>query len=502
MNENNWVARMRGAAADGLVHAFAEPAVRRGMIGSALIAVGSITPAFLPENSPWWELFGSIQHFWLTKLLGTLAALAGVALVMQAWMALRPRSGAPIVDFRAVLLLWSFPMLLAPPVFSHDAYAYAAEGEMISQGINPYEQPVAMMPGRWADQVVETWRFTRAPYGPLALQLNHLVVNVFGHSPYWSASVGMRVLAILGVVAVAATVPSLARRLGVDPRLALWFGIVNPLTITHLIGGLHNDAIMIGFVALALFVASKGRLLVGCVLVSAAAAVKIPAILAIVPVALLALPVLEPATTRWRRFWQGTWRVAVGTVFMGVTFVFITLACGLGWGWIEALNVPGMVFTMAPSTMIGDALQQAMYLLGYVEAAAQVTRVVRIIGIALGVVAILALYVRYTPQRPMTFLPYASLALALASPALHPWYFTWILVFLAFARPGLQVTRVTAWLSILLLAYSSINFAIRNESFALAGAALLAFGWLLWGQDRRQFRAEAEEAREVTASST
>lgn len=486
--------RSRSAATDALVRAFAEPAVRRGMVGAALIAVGSITPAFLPENSPWWELLGAVQHFWLAKLLGTLAALAGVALIMQAWMALRPRPAAPVVGFRAVLVLWSFPMLLAPPVFSHDAYAYAAEGEMISEGINPYQQPVAMMPGRWADQVVETWRFTRAPYGPLALQLNHLVVNLFGHSPYWSASVGMRLLAILGVVAVAATVPPLARRLGIDPREALWFGIVNPLTITHLIGGLHNDAIMIGLVALALFVASRGRFLVGCALVAAAAAVKIPAILAIVPVALLAWPVLAPAGTRWRRFWQGVWRVALGTITTVLMFVFITLACGLGWGWIKALNVPGMVFTMAPSTMLGDALRQALYLLGFGEAALGITRIVRMIGIGVGATVIAFQYIRYTPQRPMTFLPHASLALVLGSPALHPWYFTWIWVFLAFARPSLPVTRITAWASILLLAYSSINFAIRNEAFALAGSALLAFGWLLWGQDREQFRRSGPRA--------
>lgn len=484
--------RARAVVTDGLVRAFAIPAVRRGMIGSALIAIGSITPAFLPENSPWWALLGGIQHFWFAKVLGTLAALAGVALIMQAWLALRPRPGSPIVGFRAVLMLWSFPMLLAPPVFSHDAYAYAAEGEMIHQGINPYQMPVAMMPGRWADQVVETWRFTRAPYGPLALQLNHLIVNIFGHSPYWSASVGMRLLMIAGVVAIAATVPALASRLKVDPGLAMWFGIVNPLTITHLIGGAHNDAVMVGLVALALFVASRGRLLAGCALVAAAAAVKIPAILAVVPVALLALPVLTPAATRWRRLWQGTWRVALATVLMGVMFVFITPVCGLGWGWIEALNVPGMVFTMAPSTMIGDGLQRGLYLLGAFEAASGITRTVRIIGIVVGVITILALYVRYTPRRPMVFLPYAFLALALASPALHPWYFSWTLVFLAFARPNPMVTRFTAWASILLLAYSSINFAVRNESFALAAAGLLAFGWVLWGQDRAQFRREED----------
>lgn len=487
------ISDLRARATAGLVRAFAVPAVRRGMVGSALISIGSITPAFLPENSPWWVLLGAVQEFWPAQLLGTLAALIGVALIMLSWLELRPRPGMRSIGFRPVLLLWSFPMLLAPPIFSHDAYAYAAEGEMIHQDINPYEMPVAMMPGRWADQVVETWRFTRAPYGPLALQLNHLVVDVFGHSPYWSASAGMRVLVLVSVLAIAVTVPQLARRLNVDPKLAMWFGIVNPLTITHLIGGAHNDAVMLGFVALGLFVASRGRFLVGCAFVAAAAAIKIPAILAIVPVALLAWPVLNLGQTRARRLWQGSWRVAIATVVMGVMFVFITLACMLGWGWIEALSVPGMVVTMAPSTMVGELVRAGMNLMGLFAQAQLATQIIRVLGILVGAAAIIWMYLKYTPEQPMKFLPYAFLALALGSPALHPWYFSWVLVFMAFAHPSLMITRITAWGSILLLTYSSINFAIRNESFALAAAGLIAFAWLLWGQDREQFRRETEE---------
>ena len=58
--------------------------------------------------------------------------------LMDAWFSLRPRPGGPQVDARAVLFLWSFPMLMAPPILSHDSYAYAAEGYMIHSGLNRY----------------------------------------------------------------------------------------------------------------------------------------------------------------------------------------------------------------------------------------------------------------------------------------------------------------------------------------------------------------------------
>lgn len=488
------LAATKSSIAEALVEAWSVRAVRRGMLGTLLIAVGSLTPAFLPDNSPWWNVIRSpVLTWWLSRIL-TVLALLGILLVMDCWFSLRPRAGAPKVNYRAVLFLWSLPMLMAPPIFSHDAYAYAAEGYMIIVGANPYEMGPGMLGGRWAEQVAGDWRFTRAPYGPLDLRLNELVVRIFAKSPYWSASLGMRLLTCLGLVSVAATLPDLARRLRIDPKKAMWFGLLNPLTITHLVGGAHNDAVMLGFISLALYLAIRGRFLIACALIAAATAVKLPGILAIVPVALLALPIRHRSDKRFTELVQAGWRVALGTAVTVIAFVFITLACNLGWGWIQAINVPGMVITISPSTMVGEFLRGALNLFGQYRLALEVTRIVRIVGMVVMVLVILFFLIRDAPRRPMRFLVLSFVALALGGPALHPWYLTWAAAFLAFARPSSTFVRMASWASIMLLSYSAVSFTWRNDLLAVGIAAIAAFAWIIWGNDRTHFREPKFEA--------
>lgn len=472
-----------------LEEAFSVRHVRRGMIGTLLIALGSLTPAFLPANSPWWRVLGIFQRFdWLAPSLGTLITLVGIVFVMESWLRMRPDRYPRHVDFRAVLALWSLPMLMAPPIFSHDAYAYAAEGYMLHVGLNPYEMGVGMLQNRWSEQVVEVWRFTQAPYGPLSLQLSHLMVVLSGHSPYWSSAVGMRALSAIGMICVAWCVPPLAERLNVDARMAMWFALVNPLTITHLIGGAHNDAWMIGFVAFGLLAAARNRFLLGCVLVACATAVKLPAVLAIVPVAVLGLPAPRAAENFFVRLWQTGWRVALGTVVTVVSFVFISLACGVGFGWIGAINVPGKVSTISPPTMIGEVLRMVLTATGHYQAAVDIVSIVRRIAMVAATVVIAWLLVRVAPRNPLMFLCYAWVALILGSPALHPWYFSWPAVVFAFARPRRTALRVAAWGTILLLSYSSVSFSWRNDALALGVAAACAFAWVIWGHDRENYQ--------------
>ena len=113
-----------GAAVEG---AWAVPAVRQGTWGSGLILVGSLTPAFLPADN-------AFDHIWLLRqlqfgagrVLATALLLLGVFILFRAWLRLYPRDDGVDVS-RATLALWGLPLLLAPPLFSSDAYSYAAQ---------------------------------------------------------------------------------------------------------------------------------------------------------------------------------------------------------------------------------------------------------------------------------------------------------------------------------------------------------------------------------------
>src|SRR5208283_2768090 len=75
-------------------------------------------------------------------LFGLVAVYGGLVLLARVWYGmLKPlarRPGVPIHYLAWILVLWSIPMLVVAPIFSRDVFSYAAQGEMMSRHINPY----------------------------------------------------------------------------------------------------------------------------------------------------------------------------------------------------------------------------------------------------------------------------------------------------------------------------------------------------------------------------
>ena len=69
--------------------------VRLGFVGTTLIALGALSPAYLPRNSPWWQMLTDAQiSGWPARLVGTTLTMAGLFLLLDAWFRLRPRPDA------------------------------------------------------------------------------------------------------------------------------------------------------------------------------------------------------------------------------------------------------------------------------------------------------------------------------------------------------------------------------------------------------------------------
>lgn len=493
--------RLRRAARsrwDQLAYAWSVPHVRRGTLGTGLIAIGSLTPAYLPRNSPWWPLmrWAHLDNA-PARFVFNLLVLLGVALLVQGWFRLRPDSGSDTpqayhqLRHWAVLVIWGAPFILAPPIFSHDAYSYAAQGWMIHNGVNPYEVGPGTLPGAFADQVAWVWRFTPAPYGPLALQMSHWLVDLTGFDPYWAA-LAMRIPALIGVSLIGLLVPRIASMMKVDPAFAAWFAVLNPVLVIDFIGGAHNDSLMMGLVVLAIWVSFVLRpgWLIGAAIIGVAAALKQPAFLAAYALPLIRRP--------WRNWSSSELAVVVGRVLLSFgiaigVFALISVATGLDFGWLNAVDVPGSVITVSPFTVIGQGLKLLFDLFGWHSAGLAAVRVSRTIGLALIVAVISWLALTRARRRPMSFLSWSYLAVALFSPALHSWYVLWGGLLLPLAKPSPKVVRWAVGTTIVLLSYAAVNISLRNESIALGVAALAAYAWMFYMHERRVGRRKRPE---------
>ncbi|RRD50347.1 polyprenol phosphomannose-dependent alpha 1,6 mannosyltransferase MptB [Arachnia propionica] len=474
MTSPSWLAGLW----ESLRGAFQQRAVKFGLLGSVLLVAGSLSPAYLPRVSPLTRFMASLGFDGpISKTVGTVFTMVGLALLMEFWLRIRPArreaQGLPQLRHWAVLVIVGTPMLVAPPIFSHDAYSYAAQGWLLHNNLNPYLVGPGLLPGQFADQVAWVWRDTPAPYGPLALRMSHWLIELVGLDPYWSAVI-MRVPALIGVGLIGWCTPRIARRFGINPAAASWFVLTNPILIIDFIGGAHNDSLMTGLMVLGIWVTLQQRTwLWGGAIIGVAAAIKQPAFLAAV-----ALPFLLVPWTSWRPrdVVNAAGRALLSLGISVAVFAALSLATGLGFGWTNAVNVPGMVDTVSPFTVLGHLIQYPVNLLGLDPGGRTVIRTLRSLGLVVAAIGIVWIAVKHLGRRPLHFVSWSFLLFAFCAPAIHSWYVLWGGVLFPVTRPRTKVLRTAIVVTGVLLGYAAMNFALRNGAWLLA----LLLMWTLW----------------------
>jgi hypothetical protein len=377
--------------------------------------------------------YNPVPGQWL--FLGVVAVYGGIVLLLRAWYDIvkltSRRPGIPVARLVPVFAAWVLPLLIVAPLFSRDVYDYAAQGEMMSHGINPYLYGTSVLGSTPFSALVDPlWRNVSSPYGPLFLVIDGWIVTVAHHN-LLLAVVGLRFLALGGVVLFAAAVPSIARSFGRDPATAFVLAALNPLVLLHLVTGAHNDALMLGLLVAGYALARRGRPVLGIVLCACAAAVKIPALIGAVYIG-------------WE--WLGDGRsirerirpVATAMVIALATMVGISEAVGLGWGWISGLTNPDTVRSwLDPATGIALVLGHLVTLAGLGQHTHGILTVLR--GSAFFLAALVSLWLLVRSERigPLRALGWSLLVIVVLSPVVQPWYLSWGFVFLAPIAEGL-----------------------------------------------------------------
>ncbi|MEU6879766.1 polyprenol phosphomannose-dependent alpha 1,6 mannosyltransferase MptB [Streptomyces sp. NPDC046712] len=469
-----------------------------GAVGSLAVAVGGYTAGTLPVREPWglWAPRGS-----LVTVTGAVLAYLGLTLLVAAWWRYGVLLARGVRDARervlATLGWWTAPLVLAPPLYSADVYSYIAQGAMVLEGYDVYGAgPSVLGAGDLgvdaAASVGGHWTDTPAPYGPIFLVLAQGVVKLTG-GEIVPAVIGMRLIALgalaLIVWAVRGMVAGAGRRGdgggdgclggGGDGRGdgclgesgALWLAALNPLLLIHVVGGMHNDGLMIGLMLSGVVLAARGRWVVGCVLVGLAMMVKSPAAVALLFIGVM----IARRDGGVRGVVKGL--VGPGLVAGGVA-VGATVVAGTGFGWLRTQSVAGSIHTaLSVTSDVGLGLGLLV-----ADDPEPVKGVVQKLGLlaALAIIGSLAWRAWKGRIDPVLGLGLSLVALVALSPMVQPWYLLWGTAVVAAVAWDTRVGQVLGVVSAALVYETAPSGHTPWYGFVVAGLVLAA--GLVWGR--------------------
>lgn len=444
------------------------PAAGWVLLGLASSVVLMVTGGRLTAGFHWW-LRPAIHPITLERAI----FYAGMAGLVIAWLGLARVARAERHKPRwvaAVAFIWCLPLLVGPPLFSHDIYSYLAQGTIAHLGLSPYRYTPVVLGRLGHPQVLQAvdpfWRRATAPYGPLFLGIISLIVGLTG-SNVVAGVVLIRLFDLIGLVLLAVFVPRLARRMGTDPVRAVWLAVASPLILLQLVAPGHNDLLMAGMLAMGVAVATEGRPLLGIAVCMLAATIKLPAVAGAVFIAV--------AWLRAAPSWRVRAELAAKAIAVAVAVAAaVTLVTGFGVGWISTslFSTPGKVrLAVTPATDISFTIAK----LGSDLSFHDVEPVLRTLMLIATVLAVLALLGRTRWRTLIPCLGLALIAAAIGGPALWPWYLAWGLALLA-------AWKVTQNSRVVVIAIIVASFLVKPDGILLlsrGSSPVVAVIWVL-----------------------
>lgn len=479
-----------------------------GLMGTIFIAVGGLGGGALPVVDASATSFASLPlGAWMGRMMlaSSSLVLVGVAFLVVSWLfmgAFVGAGGGPSRVTVSVLLrtlgAWILPLVFTAPLFTQDIYSYLAQGAIVARGMDPYSAgPVELLGHEdpLARSVPFIWAESPSPYGPVALGISAVISRLTGTSIFWGV-ICHRLVALLGLAAATWAIVALATRCGVNRSAAVWLGALNPLVVLHLVGGIHNEAVMMGILLVGLELGLRGvdrlgdtssrasgwgLLVVSGVLISCAGMVKVTGFLALGFVGMA-------LARRWGGVLGIAGAVAVQTTVMAATIAAATALTGIGLGWVSgqggAATIRSWLSLTTDIGVIAAFFGQLLGLGDHSEAALVVTRTCGLL-IAVGFI-VRMLWATYKGTiHPVGGLGVSTLVLVLLFPVVHPWYPLWGIMPLAgwadrtFFRAGTATYCALFSFAVLPrgLALPPAAVATIYVNALLAVAAIVACAW-------------------------
>ncbi|WP_051026814.1 alpha-(1-_6)-mannopyranosyltransferase A [Nocardia higoensis] len=439
-----------------------------GFVGAALITFGGFGAGSVRTRDP---LLEALHLSWLRfghgYALSTILIWAGVLAMITAWVRLGRSTlglgGRPVHvtlnELRAIVGIWIFPLLFAVPMFSRDAYSYLAQGALLRDGFDPYTVGPVANPGVLLDNVSPVWTTTTAPYGPVFLLLGRAITAITGDDVV-SGTIALRLVMLPGLALMMWAVPYLTKHLGGRPTVALWLAVLNPLVLIHLIGGVHNEMLMVGLMCAGIALVLERHHVAGIVVVAIGVAIK--------ATAGVALPFLVWIWMLHERERRAAERAALdpdaerdpasseqsghpdaakpgpdmphpaltfakiaglGLSVFAVVFVIASAVAGVGIGWLTALSGSKKIINwLSLPTVMAHATTWITNL--RLESVLGVTRTLCAVALVVVLVATWWRF-RHSEREAVFGILIAFVAIVILSPAALPWYYSWPLALAA-----------------------------------------------------------------------
>ena len=247
-----------------------------------------------------------------------------------------------------------------------------------------------------------------------------------------SGTMLLRLTMLPGLALAVWAIPRIARHLGGDPAIALWLGVLNPLVLVHLIGGVHNEVLMVGLMCAGIVLVLERKHLAGIALIAVAVAVKATAGAALPFMVWIWMRHLrDDAELRgeeppnWTRTFLKTAGAGIAT-FIAI-FAAISVIAGVGLGWMTALSGSKKIINwLSLPTAVAQIYTVATSWLTNVQLAPvlEITRLIAAVALV-GVVIFVVVRYRNSVHQSMLGVLYAMIAIVLLSPAALPWYYSW-----------------------------------------------------------------------------
>ncbi len=431
-----------------------------GTLGALLLGFAGLGAGAMPTTgSPYRDFPGGTL---LSNLLQASTSLAfiGIGLIVTAWLFMAPfcgvalrssHTGAGVISIsmiRRTFVAWTLPILFSAPMFTQDIYSYLANGSIIAHGLDPYSGgPIDILgtQNQLARSVPFIWSHSPSPYGPVALGIA-AIVSIITNDSIVAGVLGHRIVSLVGVGIMAWAVVQLAKRSRVIPQAALWLGILNPLTILHLIGGIHNEAILLGLllagvelglrasdnIKLLLWPQAFSWLIASGFLISCAGMVKVTGFIGLGFTGMAVARSLRLVEKSPLISWLAA--ISIQTIVLILSITIITVISGVGLGWVSGQGGAVTIRSwLSLSTAIGVVFGWVGAQLGLGDHTEAVLVLTRTIGVLIaGIFMVRMLLATYLGRiSPIGALGVSTFIMVLCFPVVHPWYMLWAILPLA-----------------------------------------------------------------------